>query len=264
MPLIKDRRLPAKQEYMSYFQEYHGEKYIMEASPRYMHGGEKIARAIYEYLGPIKILFVLRNPIHRLYSFYKHMKRGMKIPRDWNFDRYVDVSLERVCQSTNIVQDMYSDIYLLSAAEGFYVEFLEQWFRIFGSNIQVLFFEHLKGDNRAFMREVCQWLDIDSGIYSGFDFTIENRSYMYKYKHLQRIAMSVNNRFEGFLRKNHRAKQMLRTLYYGINEETDRKEDISPATKRALASLYEPYNARLSALLSSKGYGDMPDWLDPH
>ena len=100
-PLRYGKELPPIDEYTRYFCHFRGQKYIMEASPQYFLGGRELAQAIYEKLGLIKIIIVFRDPIDRLFSFYKHFKKGMKIPKSMSFDEYISLS-EKTLKSFGI------------------------------------------------------------------------------------------------------------------------------------------------------------------
>lgn len=88
-PLIDDKELQPIDDYKKYFCHCDDHRYILEATPRYFYGGVKVARAIYERLGPIKIILVFRDPVNRLFSFYKHLKGTAWIPKSISFDEYV-------------------------------------------------------------------------------------------------------------------------------------------------------------------------------
>src|SRR5215470_4775396 len=51
LPVVKESALEPIEAYAEYFKRFKNQKYRMEASPRYIFGGAKIAEAIYRRLG---------------------------------------------------------------------------------------------------------------------------------------------------------------------------------------------------------------------
>ena len=74
--------------YKKFFVGYSGQKYAIEATPGYFYGGKETATAINKYSPESKIIIVLRNPVERLFSFYKYKKSLGHIDENLNFDTY--------------------------------------------------------------------------------------------------------------------------------------------------------------------------------
>lgn len=67
-------------QYLKYFHGYSGERYIGEASTVYMYDPDS-PKLIRENLGEIPLIFVLRNPVDRIYSnYWQDIKGGYKLP----------------------------------------------------------------------------------------------------------------------------------------------------------------------------------------
>ena len=66
-----DKNLEA---YKKFFAGYSAQRYVMEATPGYFYGGKESADAINNFSPESKIIIVLRNPVQRLFSFYKYKK----------------------------------------------------------------------------------------------------------------------------------------------------------------------------------------------
>lgn len=60
--------------YKKFFAGHSGQKYTIEATPGYFYGSKETANAINDYSPESKIIIVLRNPVERLFSFYKYKK----------------------------------------------------------------------------------------------------------------------------------------------------------------------------------------------
>jgi hypothetical protein len=54
-------RLPPASHYQQYFHRHAGERYRMEASPRYFHGGRRLVSALTSMLPDVSVLVTLRD-----------------------------------------------------------------------------------------------------------------------------------------------------------------------------------------------------------
>jgi len=257
LPVRYGEELSPLSEYKKYFGHYAGQKYIVESTPGYFYGGSKLAQAIKDSLGCIKIMIVFRDPIERLFSFYKSQKSILELNKDVSFEEYVKKCLSLENDKAALKDyDTYSGVMC-----GFYSDYINDWFETFGDeNIKILFFDYLKSDTRSFLREACQWLDIDANFYDTTQFTVENKSVDYKNKALHKFARGFNKRFERFFRKYPVIKQKVRNTYFKINSR-ELRETITEEDKTYLADLYEKSKQNLSLKLKEKGYNDLPNWL---
>jgi len=269
-PLLSNNRMQPVNRYYEYFKNCSDQsKYVMEATPIYLYGGKKIAEAIYKQLGHIKIIFLLRDPIQRFFSYYKQRKETRDIPANMHFDDYVNRTLESFYErkdhgrgnSSEYIDVYAQDVYLENLAQGFYADYLVPWFNTFGDSVKVYFFRDLTKKPFQFMSRICNWLNITPSIYQSKKFTIENKGLIYKNLWLHGIALTINDRFEKFLRNHFFLKNILRNIYFSMNELTDRRETISRQALKKLESVYKVYNKNLFNIMSSKGYFDFPKWV---
>ncbi|MCF6159556.1 MAG: hypothetical protein E3K32_13525 [wastewater metagenome] len=258
LPLRYGNTISSDNKYTEYFKHYRNEKYLLEATPGYFYGSKTIPQRIYEELGKIKILIIFREPVSRLFSFYKAFKGRMVIPKEMSFEEYVNSCMDHM----DVFKDslVEKDTPYRGIREGFYSNYLEDWYRYFGDSLKIMFFEHLKDNPLLFMNRLCNWLEINSSIYSSGEFPVENRSALYKNKFLHKAGIIANRRLESFFRKLPKLKQILRELYYFANESSF-EDKILPDTHSHLKSLYIPYNKKLYDMLTEKDYKDMPNWL---
>ena len=270
VPLLYNKELPPIDKYMEYFRDCNSQnKYLMESTPRYIYGGEKIAKRIYEQLGMIKVIFLLRDPIQRLFSYYRHMKDNGEVSQNVLFDAYVgkatkDFSVLTKGKIHKYINVYEENVYIRGLAQGFYCDYLTGWYNIFGDSIKIYHFEGLKNNPIQLMKQICNWLEIDSSIYESATFSIENKRINYRSKRIHKILLSINDKFESFFRTHYYLKNSLRSMYYLFNESKSKKEIISDSILKQLELLYEPYNKQLVRLLCSKGYSDYPNWLDKY
>ncbi|MBA2558863.1 MAG: hypothetical protein H0V07_03075 [Propionibacteriales bacterium] len=145
---------------------------------------------------------------------------------------------------------------------GCYSEWLDGWVDVFGDRFRILFFDDIVNDPPATVKEICNWLAIDSGVVDDFRFSVNNKTEQYHNRMLQRAAVTLNRRGERFFHQHRAIKSMLRRTYYSVNR--DPAESDMPAAERArLTDFYRPYNARLSEQLAHLGLALPPCWSQP-
>jgi hypothetical protein len=257
LPVRYGKQILPLSEYEKFFLHCNGQKYIMESTPGYFYGGQKLAREIKQVLGSIRIIIVFRDPVDRLFSFYKSQKSKTELNREINFIDYV-----RQCERLGKDKSGYQEFNKYSGVMGgFYAHYLDDWFDIFGpKNVKVLFFDDLCSDTGLFLEGICQWLDIDSHIYDSGSFSAENISVQYKNRPLHKMALRLNKSIERFSRRYPSVKRKARSLYHQINVRGF-EEEITDQEREYLVNLYEESNQALALTLRGKGYYRLPAWL---
>jgi hypothetical protein len=240
--------------YAAHFARWRGERYRLEASPQYLHGGGPMIEAVRAALGSPRILITLRNPTDRMWSTYRSAMSRRFLPDGLTFEQYV-ARCEHVLREGVVSED---DRHYRTMAGGFYTAYVRLWLDRFGDDGRVVFFEQLAADPAAVVRDLCEWLELDAGCVDGFDLSVQNETRHARNFLLHRAAMVANK--ERFLRSRRRLKAPLRRAYYVVNGS--RTRDRIPATTRAyLDSVFAPGNAELAAELAARGYRDVPDWV---
>lgn len=259
LPLRFGQELPPISQYLRYFNHCNREKYIyiMEASPAYIYGGAAIAKAIKKQLADVKIIFSLRDPVTRAFSYYKYKKSRMEIDQHISFDEYL-----QICESLSLDEKRKRENTKYWGIEGgFYADYLNDWFNVFGESIRIVFFEQLRDDPISVLQGLCEWLCIDHTIFDeSLKLSIHNITVNYRNAILQRIALYVNKQGEMFWRSHPRIKRILRSVYYAINGRPA-QETISGDAPAYLESLFDLHNRRLAAELVRRGYTNLPYWL---
>jgi len=266
VPLLKGNTLPPIETYAAYFAAAADRKYHMEASPRYIFGGARMARTIHEYLGPIRMIFMFRDPVERMLSYFQSMKRIGELPLEMTFDQYAQRGLKELpsvlAMDNGKPVDVYGgSVFTRGILQGSYADYLREWYEVFPQTIHISFFEHLTQNPRRAVQELCSWLGLDSSVYDGFEFTQENRSIRHKNFTVFKIASVINGKFEPFWRKHKNLKRWIRDFYCRINEQQFDSVTCSDRLRAELERVYEPSNRKLLTLLRQKGYRDFPAWL---
>jgi hypothetical protein len=249
---------PPIHEYTQLFKHCRSQSYRMEGTPHYFHGGQRLIREIRGVLPDPRILLTLRDPVQRTWSVYRLAKSILQLPNSLTFEEYL-----RTCER------LYEDRAprtkdnrpYWSIRGGVYADFLPDWLNAFGDDrLRILFFENFIADPAASVADVCRWLGIDDSCVTSFNYSVENRSAPYRNRLLQRVALAANS--ERLLRNRRRLKAPLRRVYQAINARSG-EERMPPAIRLHLQELFQEPNARLAALLSERGYMNLPAWLQP-
>jgi hypothetical protein len=251
-----DGVLPPLSEYAKHFRPCEGERYRLEASPQYFHGGQTIVNAIRSSLDRPRVIVMFRDPIERLWSTFRFMRsRLADLPEGMTFEAYV-----AECRKVREGREPFSAANRLywTIQGGFYAEYMEPWVAGFGGDFRVVFFEDLAASPEHATRDTCAWLGLDEAAATGITYSVENRTIQYRSKLMQKAALAANK--EGRLGGHRRLKEPLRKLYYALNRKPE-KERMSAATRRELEDLFAPGNAELAAQLRRLGYENLPAWL---
>lgn len=255
MPLRDGGVLPPISEYKSYFSHCQGQRYVMEASPSYIYGKEKIADAILEHCGQAKVIMMLREPVDRLSSFYNHIRSKAMLEEKVDMADFIRKSIEGIHDSSK------QNYFTRGVREGFYSDYLQPWFDRYGNNLKIVFFDDLKENPKSLTFDVAQWLELDTAEFRDSDFTVENKTVYYKNKSIHKVILGINKKMEAFWRRNHGLKKKLRSIYYSFNADNSSNEKMDENTKQLLRELYEPYNRELKGMLKKNGYRQLPSWL---
>src|SRR5262249_586852 len=149
-------------DYSKYWSHCEGKKkYLLEASPSYIYGKEIIADRIQQELGSkVKMIFIFRDPVDRLFSFYERKKVNTYLTENITFREFVDKSLAMADQEMNYHSDDEEALFRRGIREGCYIDYLPPWFDRFENRLKIMFFEDLKKDAVPFMEDLCRWLKL--------------------------------------------------------------------------------------------------------
>jgi hypothetical protein len=251
-----DGRLAPLAEYARHFRASRGERYRLEASPQYFHGGRVIVDAMRAALDRPRVIVMFRDPIDRLWSQFRFMRsRLASLPDGMTFESYV-----AACRNVRDRREPFSQENRLywTIQGGFYVEYLDPWVEGFGDDLRVVCFEPMAADPPRVTGDVAAWLGLDPAGAGDVTYSVENRTIQFRSRFLQQAALAANT--EGRLGNRRRLKEPLRRLYYRVNRKPE-AERMAPDTRRELEALFAPGNAALAERMRALGYTDLPGWL---
>ncbi|HRI92123.1 MAG TPA: sulfotransferase domain-containing protein [Accumulibacter sp.] len=252
-------------EYAQYFPPADARRYRMEASPGYLFRAGDIAEEMRSHLPQdTRLLFLLREPVARLLSFYfAQMSKVGSIRESVTFDDYVRIALDggdlaRVNEDTSLAQNMVNRVY-----EGLYADSLRQFMKFWPrAQLFVGFMETMQQSPRVFMSEVCKFLNVDPGFYERYSFPIENRTQAPRFGQIHRFVHGLNRRFESDLNRLPALRRAGRTVYNALlTTRGTTKPSANPETRRRLRDFYAKQNKDLISLCIDELGVTVPDWL---
>jgi hypothetical protein len=249
--------LPDRETYIQFFSHCRGERYRMEGTPGYSFGGARMLSAIKAMLGRPRIVISLRNPVERLWSAYTFQRTKANLPGIESFDHYIDSCQRQRAQGKNIVVGGHFNGVSISM----YADYLDGWFTTFGDDVKIVFAEQLFSDPGAVVAELCRFLEIDDVLAASFDYSVRNKTAHARNLGLSRKAHALKRLSDGALKRTPVVKERLRKAYQRVNTKSDLGESLLPETRQRLEDLYLDSNLAVAAMLTSRGYERLPDWL---
>lgn len=262
-------RIPgiSKDQFVKYYQDNvtcEKGNLLLEASPQYVLNSAFFAPRLAEFLPKAKILFMLRDPVQRLYSVYRAVSRRIFLGED--FSIYIQQSLKlaygcnvKVSDFDDLEKRTYSEIY-----RGNYWPLLEPYFKSFGTDrIFIGFLEILESNPVQFMENLTSFLGLEGEFYQRFTFTRENPAPRVRWPGIYRLALNINMALEPYLNRAPGVRRMLRTLHFWINKpQGDTLEELSFAREKYLDDFYREANRELRSRLEEL-FPDilLPEWL---
>ena len=244
------------QAYLSFFdsKDRQGEEnWRFEATPDYLYS-PGTARLIRETLPNVRFIFLLREPVSRLLSFYRFGQQLNEIPRAMTFDRYIELQGDT---SGADFPGKYHHPALCALQHGRYSLYLKPFLELFDrSAIHIAFFEDLRRDPHAFMVAICRWAGIDETCFQRYCFEIINKSFGVRHPQLHRVYFETKRKARSLVRHRPRLRSVLRQVGRKVNlayrrmNVTKREEiTMSASTKDFISTYYEEEPARLREML---------------
>ena len=240
----------------------------VEATPTYLHGGQKIASRVRKVVPNARLLFMLRNPTDRVVSYFRSAWGQPHVATyGLDSDQFVDEAI-RASGDGNSDKLELSERQMAFRQELLvckYAEFLPFFLQEFGADrIHVAFFDELVSSPDNLMDDICAFARIDPEYYSDYEFRVENRTRLHRNSNIRAIAASLNSGLEPFLNRYPAIRRGVRQMYDFVNVDEKKTIPFSAEAVRRLDKYFRPWNDRLYKLLIDS-YPDkqLPRWLLP-
>jgi hypothetical protein len=138
------------EEYVKLFKRVKDEKAIGEASVENLYYYDRVIPEIKRWLGDVKILIILRDPVERAFSAYKSHTRDMR--EFLSFEQALEMEEHRRRNNYEYLWN-YMDL-------GFYYEQVRAYLKAF-KDVRVLLYNDLCRNPRSFYRGIFRFLDVD-------------------------------------------------------------------------------------------------------
>ncbi len=260
--LDPDYPLPAKYRYedgLGHYNDYfnHCQQQVlsMEATPDYLYS-PGTPRKIKESLPEVRLLFILRDPVERLISWYRFAKQIGQLPDETSLDQYVHLQIRQGEHGALAEQHMRA------LQQGRYSVFLAPYFDLFERDqICVLNYTDLKTDAAALMAEICRFAGADPSFYQDYGFQIFNPTQTMRSTRLNSIYRQLRESMRMRAHDKPRLHSMLRTMrrrfepfLLRLNQRPDEPVTISESVRAVLDDFYGDEPAALARLLGQEQF----------
>ena len=256
-PLRYGEPLDPLDSYTRHFRHERGERFAMEATPGYLYGGRPLVRGMLQVSPEVRVVVSLRNPADRCWSWFNFVRSRARIPKDLPFADYLQRCLELHDAGTDGALEHQA---YWGLGGGCYDQWIPDWLDELGGRLRIVFFDDIVRSPEETVRELCDWLGLDTDVVPDLDFTLENRTEQFRNRHAQQLALSVNRRAETFFRQHPGLKRRLRGAYYSVNRDAARTT-LPDESRKTMDTFYRPHLATLADQLTTAGLTRVPTWL---
>lgn len=226
----------------------------LEATPDYLHSPGTPQR-IRNSLHAVRFVFILREPISRLISWYRYARQIGSLPEDVSFGEYVELQRQSPSTATRAQ-------HLLALEQGCYSRYLRDYLDLFGAaDVHITFYEHLSSDPEHVLRGICAFAGVESAFYSTYHFRTLNKTRTMKSATLNRYYMQMHFNVRKYTCNKPIVHSVLRWMrlriepkYLQLNTKPDPEIALTASTKSFLDSYYHNDLASLEALLGRTAY----------
>ncbi len=262
---LKSEPQTAYEEYLELFEGRGMDgSILLEATPNYLDGGKRIAAAIRRILGRPKIIFILRDPVDRFFSYYRSMHGYKPSPTyGLSFGDCVDIALRGAEGWGGDISEKESALGR-EILKGRYADGLKEFLSEFSQeDMLILFFDELEESPRKVTQRSAQYAGIEPGFFDDFQFNIENRSRHHRIAGLRTWASLANRKLEPLLNRLPGVRHTARLMYNKLNTSQVAQEPRDERSLNKLRVSYAEHNASLAQLLQTDFQVEsLPIWLN--
>ena len=225
---------------------------VMEASTAYLAHAGSVIPAIIGLLDAPKMMFMLRAPAERLYSYYNFHVGKLSIPSTVSFEHYVNMCMKFDAGRMDAQQAPFEARHLDALRFGNYAGHLKLYLEHFPrGNIKIALFDELQSDPKQFMLTVSDFLGIDKRFYETYQFSKSNATFSSRNEHLHRLAVFMNRKLEHVLRQKPALKAAVVRMYKKFNMAKLGYSSMPLDIRVKLLRYYEPDMLQLEKVLGS-------------
>ena len=246
------------EHYEEYFAGRRAAPVRMEATPDYLYSPGTPMR-LAAALPRSAVVFILREPVARLLSWFRFARQTNRLPAGESFDAYVTRQLEGALPA-NPPQP------LRALEQGRYAGYVRRFRDALGAErVLVTYYEDLATDPRQVMRAICRFAELDQTVYDGYRFTVRNSTMDLRSPLVHRWYTGLRRHVTKYTHNRPLVHGPLRTLrraldpwYLRVSARTWPPPRCSQATAERLAAYYADVADDLRTLM-----GAPPPWPAP-
>lgn len=184
-------------KYDQFFPSCAGKKLRMEATPDYMYSAVTASR-IRTSLANVKFVFCLRNPVDRLWSWYRYAIQIGKLSAASTFEDYLGLQ-KMPRETTEYIPHLHA------LEQGEYARYLSEYVEIFGrENVHIVWFDDLCANPKRVVEKICCFAGADPGYVANYTFDVHNKTHRMRnlalHKHYQTLIDTLRARVHRFPR----------------------------------------------------------------
>lgn len=225
----------------------------LEATPDYLYS-PGAARRILETLPNIRLIFLLREPVSRLISFYRFGQAMGEVPRSMCFDEFLQGQKGNAGGGR---ANTHRHPVFSALPHGCYSTYLRPFFELFGkSRVHVAFHEDLARAPLEVMEAVCHFVQIDERYFKDYSFEVANKGVSVRSSSLHNAYWLTKQKIRSRLRGAPKVRSMLRrvgskidAIYEKTNVADEGRTIMSRSTEEFIRGYYREEPARLQEML---------------
>lgn len=237
--------------YENFFERCAPSKLRLEATPDYLYSPNTATR-LNRYLPQAKLIFILRDPIDRLHSWYRFAQQNNDLSEEVTFEVYVREQLGGTPKREQ---------HWLVLEQGRYVKYLKHFAHGFNKkNILLVHYGLLSAGPASVLRQICQFAKIDDTFYQQYDFKVHNKTQTMKNPRMHQIIQSGKRAVRKRVASSPHLHKWLRNInrnlepaYLKLNRQEVSKDQwlLSSSTRQTLMGFYEREYQILGSLKTS-------------
>ncbi|HEC50029.1 MAG TPA: sulfotransferase [Candidatus Desulfofervidus auxilii] len=246
--LIERNIVKIWEEYCSLFRKVNDEKAIGEASADNLYYYEQSIHYIKKFLGDVKIIIILRNPIERAFSAYMHLVRDNR--EFLTLEEALDQEENRKRQNWEFIW-YYKDV-------GFYYNQVKAYLESY-SKVKIYLFDDLKRNPLDLVQDIYRFLEVDDLFVPSNIGEKFNISGVPKNKLINEFLTRPNPLKSAIkpLVKLFLSEHNIQRLYNELLQRNLKKPQMKPKTREYLKNLYKKDILKLQDLINR----DLTHWL---
>lgn len=240
--LDKEYPVPSKfrfedglEKYDIFFKHCDVLKIRLEATPDYLYS-ESAPFKIKDSLPCVGFIFILREPVSRLISWYRFSKQWNFIPKNTSFEEYIKLNM----------RDGFKPQHLRALEQGRYYMYLKRYLDLFGKErVFITFFEEISKNSLSIMKEICRFAEISKNYYLNYDFKNVNPTRNLKHPKIFEFYSKIRFNIKKYTHEKpliHSVLSFLRRgfhrLYFYLDTVETENITLSPQIKEFLNEYY--------------------------